>query len=245
MAYAEILRLSLRHAYFGSGVPPLSVAATDAQGFGRAGCLLRKRGAVVHVLADEAEARPDAVQLTVTAQSDHVMQVTRGVVWGRGAAVAAPLQVAEVGLPDAGDAPPSDAPRTLGADICVLEIDLPAEGLRDLTLSLEAVESHWAYHLVGMRDLDGLEVIDSAGEMRFEDLGLLDLPDGRPARVIRTAEALAARARPGERFALQKSGAFGPETLVSVLPAATPPFKPIPESGAPARLQSDIFVTLW
>lgn len=245
MAYAEILRLSLRHAYFGSEVPPLSVAPTDARAFGRAGCLLRQRGAVVHVLADEAEARPEAVQLTVTAQSDHVMQVTRGVVWGAAAPVAAPLGVVEVGLPDDAGAVSADAPRTLGADICVLDIALPEKGRRDLTLSLEAVESHWAYHLVGMRDLDGLEVIDSAGEMRFEDLGFQDLPDGRPARVIRTADALAARARPGERFALQKSGAFGPETLVSVLPAAAPPFKPIPEPGAPARLQSDIFVTLW
>lgn len=245
MAYAEILRLSLRHAYFGSDVPPLAVAPTDAPGFDRAACLLRQRGAEVHVLADEAEARPEAVQLSVTAQSGQVMQVTRGVVWGRPVPVAAPLDVTEVGLPDAGETTSSDTPRTLGADICVMEIDLPAEGRRDLTLSLEAVESHWAYHLVGMRDLDGLEVIDSAGDMRFEDLGLQDLPDGRPARVIRTADAVAARARPGERFALQKSGAFGPETLVSVLPAAAPPFKPIPGSGAPARLQSDIFVTLW
>ncbi|WP_299961255.1 hypothetical protein [uncultured Roseobacter sp.] len=245
MAYAEILRLSLRHAYFGSDVPPLVVTPTDAQGFGRAACLLRQRGAVVHVLVDEAEARPEAVQLTVAAQSGHVMQVTRGVVWGAAVPVTAPLEVAEVGLPEAAETTPAEPVRTLGAEICLLDIAVPPEGLRDLTLSLEAVESHWAYHLVGPRDLDGLEVIDSAGDMRFEDLGLRDLPDGRPARVIRTASPVAARARPGERFALQKSGAFGPETLVSVLPGAAPPFKPIPDPGAPVRLQSDIFVTLW
>ena len=246
MAYAEILRLRLRHAYFGSDVPPLSVAPRDTRAFDRAGCLLRQRGAVVHVLAEEAAARPDAVQLVVTAQSDQVLQVTRGVVWGAAVPITAPLDAEEVGLPEDGaPGPPDTPPRSLGAQICDLDIPLPGSGRRDLTLSLEAVQAHWAYHLVGLRDLDGLEVIDSLGDMRFEDLGLQDLPDGRPARVIRSAEAVAARARPGERFALQKSGAFGPETLVSVLPAAGPPFKPIPEAGAPQRLQSDIFVTLW
>lgn len=245
MAYAEILRLTLAHAYFGSDVPPLTARPVEPQGFDRAQLLLRQRGAMVHVLADEEAERPAAVQLMVRGQNMQVLEVTKGVVWGGPVDLAAPLGVAEVDLA-AGDAPmASEPPRRLGQDIATLDIALPQAGRRDLTLTLEAVAAHWAYHLTGQGDLADLQVIDSDGAVQFEDLGLMDLPGGQAARVIRSAQALATRARSDQRFTLQKSGPFGPETLVPVLPSAAPPFKPIPDVGADMRLQSDIFVTLW
>lgn len=246
MAYSEILRLSLRHAYFGSEAPPVTVRPTDLQDFERAGCLLRQRAAIIHVLADDTvEDRPDRVSLTLVATSQNLVGVTRGAVWGAPMAIVAPLGTDAISMSD-GDAPTSPkSPRFLGAELATLDVALTDTGRRDLTLAFDAVESHWAYHLTGSRDLDGLEVIDSAGDIAFEDLGVLELPNGQAARVIRSAKALAARARPDQRFALQKPGPFGPETLVAVLPAAAPPFKPLPDAGASPGLQSDIFVTLW
>lgn len=246
MAYSEILRLSLRHAYFGSDVPPLAVRPKDAQAFDRSGCLLRQRGGTVHVLADDTEDdRPSQMPLIITATSPDIIGLTRGAVWGADVTLVAPLGIDEIGFEEGDMAAPPENPRHLSKEIATLDVALPDDGRRDLTLVFHAVESHWAYHLTGKRDLDGLEVIDTTGDVAFEDLGVQDLPNGQAARVIRSAQALAARARPDQRFALQKPGPFGPETLVSVLPAAAPPFKPIPDAGATSRLQSDIFVTLW
>ncbi|MBW4706660.1 hypothetical protein KX928_02560 [Roseobacter sp. YSTF-M11] len=246
MGYSEILRLTLAHAYFGNDVPPLTVAPADTRDFDVAGCLLRQRGAVTIVLVDDAmEERPAGITLTLGARTPQVIEVTEGAVWGAPISLSVPLDVDTVRLSDV-DAPetPQDTLR-LEAVLATLQIAVPPEGQREVTLSLTAKESFWAYHLTGQTSLDGLEVIDSEGDVTFEDLGLADLPDGRPVRVIRSTRAVAARARPSQRFALQKAGPFGPETLIAVLPGAAPPFKPIQEAGAPMRLQSDIFVTLW
>lgn len=245
MAYAEILRLTVEHAYFGPDVAPLTVAPADPRAFDRAGLLLRQRGATTIVLGDETAERETRLSLRVTAQSPQVQQVTRDLVWGAPVAVTVPLDRTRIGLTDATAPAPPENRHRLGSDLAVLDIELPQDGARVVTLALEAIDAHWAYHLVSTRDLDGIEVIDTAGDVVFEDLGSRTLPDGQATRVIRSAQALAARARPGQRFALQKAGAFGPETLVAVLPAAAPPFKPIPDAETPARLQSDIFVTLW
>ncbi|TCP40176.1 hypothetical protein [Rhodovulum marinum] len=75
--------------------------------------------------------------------------------------------------------------------------------------------------------------------------GTRALPDGTPARVLRSTRPIAARARPDRAFALQRPGPSGPETVIPVLPAAGTSFRPADEPGGAARLQSDIFVTLW
>ncbi|WP_299672902.1 hypothetical protein [uncultured Roseobacter sp.] len=245
MAYSEILRLSLRHAYFGADVPPVMVQPGDARAFERAGCLLRQRGAVSHVLVDDDETRPEAVALTLVAGTQDMFAVTKGAAWGAQRQITAPLDQDEIAFA-AGETPETEPfSGRFVPEMATLEIALPEAGRRDLVLSFEAVASHWAYHLIGVPEAEGLTVIDTAGVVAFEDLGTQDLPNGQAARVIRSAQTVAARARPVERFALQKAGAFGPETLVSVLPAGAPPFKPIPDAGAEGRLQSDIFVTLW
>lgn len=245
MGYSERLRLSMRHAYFGLEAPPVSVQLQDARTFGRAGCLLRQRGAVAHVLVDEDEPPPGACALALVANTPDVIAVTKGGVWGGAAEITAPLGQDEI---DFAEAPAAEAAPVRGRfapQLATLEIALPTEGRRDLTLKFEAVASHWAYHVIGLDEAEGLAVVDTTGAVSFDDLGTQELPNGQAARVIRSAQAVAARARPAERFSLQKAGPFGPETLVSVLPAGTPPYKPIPDAGAEAPLQSDIFVTLW
>ncbi|MGC3939761.1 hypothetical protein ACOTTU_18295 [Roseobacter sp. EG26] len=246
MGYSEILRLTLNHAYFGNDVPPLSVSPSDPRAFDLAGCLLRQRGAVTLILLDDdLEERPTHVALTLSAQTPQVIEVTRDAVWGAAVPLTVSLQADTVRLSDAPAPLASENARCFETSLAHLEIEIPTTGRRDVTFSLEAIDALWAYHLTGADGLEGLEIIDSAGDVTFEDLGLRELPDGRPVRVIRSTQALAARARPDQRFALQKTGPFGPETLIAVLPAARSPFKPITEADASMRLQSDIFVTLW
>lgn len=245
MGYSEILRLEVQHAFFGEAVPPLEARPSDPREFDQAGHMLRQRGRIVHVLRDEAMDDPaEAVSLTLVATARDVFAVTKGADWGVVPHLVAGLEHETLTLDQAATAQDTTADGRFLPILATLDLALPSEGRRDVLLRFEAVVSHWAYHLIGASGTDQLEVIDSAGAVAFEDLGLQNLPNGQAARVIRSTQALAARARPPERFALRKAGPFGPETLVPVLPAAAD-FTPIPDTGAPPRLQSDIFVTLW
>jgi hypothetical protein len=132
------------------------------------------------------------------------------------------------------------------ARLARLRVALSDDAARTVTLRFEAVEALWAYHVTGNGNRDGLHVVDPAERITFSHQGTRALPDGREAQIIRSDQPLPARARPTQRFMLQRASAFGPETLIPVLPAAGMMFKPIPEEeGAAARLQSDIYVTLW
>ncbi|GFE50682.1 hypothetical protein So717_24350 [Roseobacter cerasinus] len=246
MGYSERLRLEVQHAFFDEAVPPLEMRPSDPRGFDAARLLLRQRGRFVHVLQDDAvEDQPSEIALTLLATAHDLFAVTKGAVWGAVVHLTAGLDQEALAFDEAGPAQPTDTAGRFLPVLATLDIALPSEGRRDLLLRCDAVAAHWAYHLIGAGQIDALEVVDSAGAVAFEDLGEQDLPNGQAARVIRSIQALAARARPPERFALQKAGPFGPETLVPVLPAAAIDFKPIPDTGAPPRLQSDIFVTLW
>ena len=251
MGYAPILRLTLAHDYYDDALPPIAAAPTEPAGFARAGLLLRQSGGVVTVIAEEGAARPEALQLTLLAASPDLFAVTEGADWRAVPHVTLGPQAEDYRfaalLPTgfAGLAPPPGEPQDRARLLARLTIALPAEGARDVSLAFDAVAALWAYHLTGARSDGDLQIVDALGAVAFDDLGLHPLPGGTRAKVLRSAAPVPARARPSQRFALQRPSPFGPETLIPVLPAAGIQFKPVTEPGAAARLQSDIYVTLW
>ncbi len=251
MGYAPILRLTLTHDYYGDTPAPISAQPSEPAGFTRAGLMLRQNGSVVTVITEEGAARPDALRLTLQATSPDLFAVTEGADW-RGVPHlglnlgAEAFRFAEL-LPSgfAGLAPRPSEPQDRARLLVRLTIALPADGARDVTLAFDAVSALWAYHLTGARSDGDLQIVDAAGAVAFDDLGLQPLPGGTRAKVLRSTAPVPARARPSQRFTLQRPSPFGPETLIPVLPAAGIQFKPVTEPGAAARLQSDIYVTLW
>jgi len=243
MDYAPILTLTLSHAYYGGGRPPVSVVPEGARGFDRAGLLMRRIGGRSVVLADNAQERPEALALVLEAETPEVLAVTRGADWTRMPRFAFGLGQDDVVYDEVPVA--AEAARGMSRRLAVLDVALPEAGAREITLRFGAVGALWAYVVLGAERDAALEVVDPAGAIAFEDLGARDLPDGTPARVLRSAAPIEARARPTEKFALQRPGPFGPETVISVLPAAGTGFRPSDEPGDGARLQSDIYVTLW
>jgi hypothetical protein len=127
--------------------------------------------------------------------------------------------------------------------LAALDVALPPEGVRRLTLRFRSVELVWAYHVLGGGD--DLEVVDPEGAIHFDHMGAVAVAAGRDARLIRSRQGIAARARPPQRFALRRPGASGPRILMPVLPApAMDRLRPAEEGDPERRLQADIYVTL-
>ncbi|MGC9419218.1 MAG: hypothetical protein ACP5EN_09650 [Rhodovulum sp.] len=243
MEFAPVLTLTLSHGFYGDAPPPLALRPTDPQAFRRAGLILRQAGATAAVLAETGDDRPDAVDLALAPNDPAVLAVTRGADWS-----AVPVLEIGPGIDSVAfaDTPAAETlPRGPRGDLARLRIALPGGGARALTLRFDAVEALWAYVVTGAEVADGLSVVDQAGAVAFEELPPRVLPDGTAARVLRSTRAIPARARPAQRFTLQRPGPFGPETVIPVLPAAGTSFRHAEEPGDAARLQSDIFVTVW
>lgn len=242
MAYRPILTLDLSHDYYGSDDLPLEVVPSDAPAFAKAGLLLRQLKNRVQVLSGDPDADPVRVVLDVLATSPDAFRVTKGADWDN---VVMFDHVDDAFEFDA-DLAAARIPQMPAKRLARLSFDLVAGQPRNCTVHFDTVESLWAYHVTGGQNADELEVVDTKSLTTFSAMGAVTLPDGRQAFVIRSDDPLPARARPDQKFALQRPSAFGPEILVPVLPAAGISFKPIAQKpGSAARLQSDIYVSLW
>ncbi|RAP43332.1 hypothetical protein BYZ73_01075 [Rhodovulum viride] len=242
MRYRVALDLTVRHGFWGDAPAPLRIAAADPVRLARADIVFKTDGtrAILGLpetapppapVALDILAEPRAIALTEGWQADAVPVLTPG------------PGTSETGLADATET----LPRGPGdARICRLVLDLAGAdpGGWTLRLSLEPVAALWAYHVTG-RGADGpIRVIDPADRIAFEDLGQAPLPDGRPARVIRSTRPVALAARPSVRFRLEETqpAPFDPIALIPVLPAGGVNLRPAPGQDG---LQSDIYVSLW
>jgi hypothetical protein len=244
MHYVQRLTVLLEHSYYGDAPVPLELVPADPRGFERCGFLLRRQGNRVMVVGEISDPVPNYVEFDILAATTDLHLVTRYAAWTSMLYLDMPNGTDAVGYGPARPSPrKSQSPM---ARLARLRVALSDDEARAVTLRFEAVEALWAYHLTGNGNRDGLNIVDPAERITFSPQGTRSLPDGREAQVIRSDQPLPARARPTQKFMLQRASAFGPETLIPVLPAAGMMFKPIPEEeGAPARLQSDIYVTLW
>ena len=244
MGWNLLIELTLEHDYYTPHMPPVTVRPDDTTAFGRAGLLLRQSGARIFILAeDDNYDLPETITLDLETQNRDVVSVTDGGDWtlvpqirlgsGTDAAVLDPDTPSEV----------QQAPGRPRLAQVIIAVNHSAK--RDLKVRSAAMASHWAYHVVGPGNED-VVIEDAEGEVLFDAMGVVDLPDGTPARVIRSRAALPARARPGQRFSLSRPGPFGPRTLIPVLPAPQPLFAKVPgPDGAGAIIQSDVYVSIF
>lgn len=242
MAYRQVLTLTLSHDYYGSAAMPLRVVPTDASAFKKTGLLLRNNSIGTVVLADDADTVPEVLALDVLVSSPEGFVVTKGADWGNILVFDVATEIFEFDPAQAQAILPQSSAKCLAR----LNIAIYEDQARSCHLHFSTVEALWAYHVTGAQSSDDLEVVDPKAQTTFSSQGAVTLPDGRQALVIRSDDPLPAQARPDQKFALQRPSAFGPETLVPVLPAAGISFKPIDQQpGVAARLQSDIYVSLW
>lgn len=244
MTWGIAIEISLQHAYYAPQGPPLEATPSDKAAFARAGFLLRQSGDRVLVLVEDHETDlPACVTLDLEAANTDVMMVSEGADWQH---VPHIVMKAGTGQASLADALVSETPQTRGRSrLARVTVDLIPHTKRDVTLRFTARTSHWAYHVIGPGN-DDVVIEDSEGAVVFDMLGRVDLPDGTPAQVIRSRDALPARARPPQRFTLSRPGPFGPRTLIPILPAPQPLFATVPTpDGTGALVQSDIYVSIF
>lgn len=242
--YLARLAVTLEHEYYGTSPVPLRLLPADPFAFDHQGFLLRRQGNRFLVIGESSDPLPERLIFDVIATDAEVFSVTRYAEWGQVLQLAVATDTDEMAFGPAIAA--RGAMRNRMERIAQVSIDMTDDDTRAVTLRFEAVEALWAYHVTGPGSRDDLLVVDPSKRVSFQSQGRRRLPDGSEAQVIRSDLALPARARPSQKFMLQRPSAFGPETLIPVLPAAGKMFKPIPEEeGATSRLQSDIYVTLW
>jgi len=243
MAWRGVLEVRLEHDYYAPNPAPVSVQPTNPTGFARAGFLLRQSGASWHVLADDENTDlPTAVTLNVIAQNTEILSVTAGAHWTHVPVITVPLDADAYSLsPEhASDVAQPTARKILAQ----LDIELEPDAERAVGVTFSAMASHWAYHVIGP-DNDDVTIEDTEGDVIFEPVGTVDLPQGVTAHVIRSLQALPAQARPSQRFSLSRPGPFGPRMLIPVLPAPDPQFVKVPApDGSGAIIQSDIYVSI-
>ncbi|MBL3570522.1 hypothetical protein BV509_12820 [Rhodovulum sulfidophilum] len=243
MRYRVALDLTVRHGFWGDAPAPLRIAAADPGRLARADIVFKTDGTRAILGLPETAPPPAAVALDILAEP-RAIALTEG--WQADAVAVltpAPGQ-AETGLAAAQET----LPRDLGdRRVCRLLLDLagadPEAGWA-LSLRLEPVAALWAYHVTGRGAEGPIRVIDPADEVAFEDLGQTPMPDGRRARVLRSARPVPLAARSPWRFRLEETqpAPFDPIALIPVLPAGGANLRPAPGQDG---LQSDIYVSLW
>lgn len=94
-----------------------------------------------------------------------------------------------------------------------------------INLSAQSVSAHWVYHVLGIAREAPVRIVDPAGLAEFQEIDGKELLDGRWARRWQSLEPITLKHRPPQRFALEqlRPAPQGPVSLVSVLPAASPP----------------------
>jgi hypothetical protein len=242
MMYDPLMTLTLAHDYF-DGPPPLRASLRDTAEMARAGVLAKPGPASLTLWLEAGEPRPASLSFDIWSTDPAILHVTPAL---------AAEGVSEIAIEPAqgpsehrldpagfGGAPGPEGRRAL----LRLTVALPADGVPDLRVVWPAVEAIWAYHILG-RTEDGLSVVDSEGEVRFDAAGPTALPDGRVAQCYRSDRPLALRARAQARFSLMREGPFGLQTLVDALPGAGAVTSYAEGTGPTAQMQSDIYITL-
>lgn len=243
MGYEPILRLDIRHGYYGEGRKDLEVRPLDPQAFARDDILLRRDGPSVVILAPPAY-RPKEVALVVLGEGPGLITATKGVDWE-----GLPEQKLSLEKDDwlFGESKAKTTRRPFGdqRSLAATRIAVSPVEEREITLRFQSEEVIWAYHVLGRAAEKELSVVDPDEVISFEDLGPHALPNGAEAHVLRAQQGIAARARPPQKFALKTPGNFGPQTLVEVLPGPSiDRLKPFRHAENSAQFQADIFVTL-
>ena len=236
MADLPLIRLTLAHDYYDPAPPPLRLQVPGDMA-------IRHLGGGPAVILPDRHDMPATVSVTVMWESLDFCTVTQGYDWAGVPVLAMPPDHERLTF---GDHPILRTERRRPGDRRVLQLDIATgDGApRDIRIDFTALAPHWTYHLTGRGLRNDMQIVDPANEIRFDDLGAETLPNGASARVLRSAQPMALRARPSRRFALQYEGRFGPVVLVPVLPAAGAKTRPITEGDAAGRLQADIYVTL-
>ena len=245
MAYVERLIVRMNHSYYAPAPPPLTIGPADPDTFRRSSLLLRGSGAEFLLIEDgDAPSPVTRIVLDVICRTPEVISVTQGAGWRALPVIVLPLG-RDVGAPEQAGSH-LDAGLSRGEQrLARLAIELDPEGPRTVELRMRAQRSRWAYHVTGPGHGDVL-VEDTEGEVEFEDLGQVTLPNGVPAKVIRSRDPLPLRARAAQRFALTTPGPFGPKVIVPILPVAGPVSAAATGAGStePPVLQSDIYVSI-
>ena len=247
MAYVPLLSLLLRHEYHGADAPPVALRIADGGAFDTAGGVVKARGARLDLYRPEDMTPPDRVAIDVLPDGMAIVARTAlppgdgvpvvPVAATSGGEIAAPVDAAT--LAAAGTCPPQPGLPRL---VC-LELSLPTDGAAaQVTVTLPAVATVWAYHVLGARGT--LDVVEREGRIAFTETGETALPDGRSARTWRSDRAIPLRARQDFNVTLTRTRDFGPEPLISALPVPGRATSKPAAAGAGAALQSDIYVTL-
>ncbi|WP_296426437.1 hypothetical protein [Yoonia sp.] len=248
MSYHVALSLKIFHAFWGNETPPLRIVPHDPRGFSRLDLLAKPGAASLDIVAETAKLTdPVIVSFDVIANDPNIAALTAGFDWASLPRIDLTADTDDVdGIVTAYAAPVADR-RMPGDPLMRIDLAIPATGLRRVTLRCDAPAALWAYHITGKRAVGPLQIVDAAKAVAFEDLGETALPDGTPARVLRSTAPIALRYRSAMRFALEETQdpPFDPITLIPVLPVAGINLRPAPDMAAAASLQSDIFVSLW
>lgn len=239
--YREILRLTVRHAFYGVDPVPVRIVPRDPAVLASHDLMMRTQGRDALVISDATDL-PDTIDFDLVPTDPDIFAVTDGANWTECPFIDAPLGHDEVAYdPLDGTSGVQNPTRPVLALVRVA----PHTDGRRVTITFDAVSSHWAYHVVGP-DSETTRVQDPEDEVVFDPVDPVTLPDGRVAHVLRSRTPLPARARSKHRFALTKPGSFGPKTLIPVLPAAGRTFVPFPNADTPHTLvQSDIFISIF
>lgn len=248
MSYHIALALKITHGFWGNDAPPIRIVPRNPRTFAYLGLVAKPGQARLDVVAETAVLTdPVTLELDVVATDPELAVTTDGIDWATLPRVVLTENTDDMTTTFAGHLAPNPPDRQPGDPLFQIDVALPVTGQRNITLHCEATSALWAYHIIGAHSGGALHVVDSAKRVEFEDLGQTALPDGQPARVLRSTKPLPLRYRSPERFALEElqDPPFDPITLVPVLPVAGINLHPPQDAGAPHSLQSDIFVSLW
>lgn len=226
--FERVFRLEVRHDYFDHASPP--IAAEIDMGTIRwvrgAGGVARSGPGSLEISAPPralAAAAPPSIRVRLRAQDPRSAMLTTAAPGQSAAGVA----VADVAIGAALDIGPEHvAPLVTGGTLTAADVRnpplailnvIPGPGATDRAIHVRfgAASYPWEYRILGAADVDGLSVRDPDGAVAFDDLGALDLPDGRAARAFRSAASIPCRSRPPQRFQLFA----GTGMLIARLPA--------------------------
>ncbi|PUB17376.1 hypothetical protein [Yoonia sediminilitoris] len=248
MSFHIALSLRITHDYWSDEAPPLRIVPHSPTAFASIGLLAKPATARLDVVAETKYLEePVTVTLAVIADEGEVAQLTSGADWTTCPRADLTSDTASTTAVLSDIVTNGEVPRAPGDPLFLIDVSLPATGQRDVDLHCPSVAAIWAYHIIGKSVDAPLQITDQKAQVNFEDAGQTALPNGTPARVLRSTQPIALQRRADTRFALEQTQEppFDPITLVPVLPAAGTNLRPIPGGSPDTTMQSDIFVSLW
>lgn len=241
-AFEEILRLVIRHGYYGDDPAPLRAVLVDSRLAWSEGMRFRTEADGVSVWITGGAERPDSLAIALMPTTPETWAVTAGFADGETQAFDLPfagktqevVRMADIG----GRQVEVHGPER---PMATMNFGLPPTGARRLEIRFDAVETGWIYHITGFERFGALSVIDRLGEIIFAAIDAPALPDGRAVMSFGADTPLALSARPQPRFELRETAGTGVDTLITTLPSAGTTIRPI--TGEPGFV-SDIYISL-